>query len=65
MITIEVFSTTSKKYKTVGKPQRTRGAAFLALSLVKGRARAKDANGKVIATRTEVNGRHGTLALVK
>lgn len=63
MIIIEVYSTTSRKYKTV-RTAKTRGAAFLALSLVKGRARAKSADGVVIAARTEVNGQ-GKLALVK
>lgn len=62
MITIEVYSTTSRKYKAV-RTARTRGAAFLALSLVKGRARAKGTDGNVIATRVEVDGL-GKLALV-
>lgn len=64
MITIEVYNTTSRKYKPVRRA-KTRGAAFTALSLVKGRARAKDANGKVIATRTENEQGLGKLALVK
>lgn len=61
MITIETYSTTSRKYKAVRKA-RSRSAAFLALSLVKGKARAKDSDGKVIATRTEVDGQ-GKLSL--
>jgi ribosomal protein L34 len=62
MITIEVYSTTSRKYKPV-RTARTRSAAFLALSLVSGRARAKDASGHIIANRREENGRHGKLTL--
>ena len=63
MFTIEVYNTTSRKYKTVRKPLRTRGAAFLALSLVKGRARAKNADGAVIATRVENDRGLGKLSL--
>lgn len=62
MITIEVYSTTSRKYRKV-RTARTRGTAFLALSLVKGKARAKDSDGNVIATRSEVDGK-GKLSLV-
>lgn len=65
MFTIEVYSTTSRKYKAARWHGRTRSAAFLALSLVKGRARAKDSNGKVIATRTEDANGKGRLALAK
>lgn len=64
MITIEVYSTTSRKYKAV-RSARTRNAAFLALSLVKGRARAKNADGKVIATRTELDTGKSKLVLAK
>lgn len=56
MITIEVY--TNKAYRKV-RTARTRGAAFLALSLVKGTARAKDASGNVIAKRS----REGKLSL--
>lgn len=64
MITIEVYSATSRKYKAV-RTVRSRGAAFEALSLVKGRARAKDADGKVIANRHEVDGARGKLSLAR
>lgn len=64
MLTIEVYSTTSRKYK-VARTVRSRGAAFLALSLVKGRARAKNSDGVVIAQRHEVAGSKGKLSLVK
>lgn len=64
MITIEVYNTASRKYKAV-RTARTRGAAFLALSLVKGRARAKDTDGRVIANRVENDKGQGKLALVK
>jgi hypothetical protein len=64
MLTIEVYSTTSRKYK-VARTVRSRGAAFLALSLVKGRARVKNADGVVIAHRHETDGSKGKLSLVK
>lgn len=63
-ITIEVYSPKSRKYKAV-RTVRSRSAAFLALSLVTGRARAKDASGVVFANRHEVDGNRGTLSLVK
>jgi hypothetical protein len=63
MFTIEVYNTTSRKYKPV-RTARSRGAAFLALSLVKGRARAKNTDGKVVGTRVENDKGLGKLSLV-
>lgn len=63
MFTVEVYSTTARKYKAV-RPARTRQGALLNLSLVKGKARAKDSNGVVIATRTEDDKGKSTLKLV-
>jgi hypothetical protein len=60
--TIEVYSPTSRKYKAV-RSARSRSAALTALSLVKGKARVKDA-GLVIAIRTEDEKGKSTLALV-
>lgn len=61
--TIEVYSPTARKYKAV-KPARTRIGALERLSLLKGKARAKDLHGVIFATRTEVDGL-GRLNLVK
>lgn len=55
MFTIETYSTTARKYKTV-RTARTRLAAILALSLVKGRARVRNSEGKTLFTRTETDG---------
>lgn len=67
MFTIEVYSKTARKYK-VSRTARSRGAAFLALSLAKdpgtkgepGVARVKDSNGTIIAKRAAT----GKLSLV-
>lgn len=51
MFTIEVYSTTARKYKKV-RTARKRQSSFLQLSLVKGKARVKSPEGVVIATRS-------------
>lgn len=64
MFTIEVYNKTSRKYKVVRKA-RTRESALLNLSLVKGRARAKGADGRIFAHRYDEDGLKGRLELVK
>lgn len=52
MFTIEVYSPTAKKYKPSGRTARSRAHAILHLSLAKGKARVKDADGTPIAQRS-------------